>query len=230
MAADRFDDTNKQACREQIWRIIARETHPPLARVLHFPGTARHELDVMLSRGFRPENIFMVEKNPAVKAIFTRRARDRILPPPSNFYRMLLSEASEKLSQRGICLDAAHLDFCANCTSNEMFSEIKQFYQSGICKENALVAITILTGREHDIDFIRGTGIANKVTDQDSTRVTRFNQFSTAERGRIYRIWQTLGVKMTLMEFGKYLNMRTHNPMIWTVFRINRLPTNKPTP
>ena len=220
MAKDRFGCPNKQKSRETLWKTLSRNLHPPLARILIFPGSDRYELDTVLKLGFRPENIYLVEKNPAVKATFTRRASKGVLPPPENFLRMLASDAAKVLKKRGVTLDASHLDFCSHCESGEMFSETQKFFKTGIVKNNGLVALTVLAGREQDFDAIKGNAHSFGVK---GGQAERFKQFGKSDQGRLYRIWKAVGMELHAVDFGRYHNTHTNSPMLWSVFKVNKL-------
>lgn len=194
--------------------------------VLCFPGSGRYEVDEIIDHHVALSNIYLVEKNPAVKAIFTRRARTGLLPPPENFLRMWLSEAVHHLHQRRVLLDVAHLDFCQNCTSDELQSELLAFIKSRILKDGGLLAVTVLAGREHEIDEVRGTGWSFEVVDFHGRPQphSSFRMLSLGDQGRFARLWRILGGSMILRQFGKYQNTRTNNPMLWGIFEIHYEP------
>ena len=219
---DRFGSLGKQEGRVKIWRTISRSIHPPLAKVLFLPGSKHYELDTVLSFGYRPENIFLVEKNPAVKANFTRIPRQDHCPKPENFLRMLVSEAAVKLKARGVTLNAAHLDFCSHCESKETFSETQKFLRSGIMKENGLLAITVLATREREIDHLLGLTVSFGVKSQKGLD-RRFEQLSNQDQGRLYMLWHTVGAKLDAINFGKYYNEKTRNSMLWAIFKVQKI-------
>jgi hypothetical protein len=124
------------------------------------PGSTYCETEVVFNLGFRPQNVYLVEKNPATLANFTRRCVGKPVPPRENILRMLLSEAGTRLRSRGVRLDVAHLDFCENVESDKtMIAESRAFIRSGVFAERAMLAVTWQRGREHDVQRLASLGV-----------------------------------------------------------------------
>lgn len=216
---DKFADENKQRARETIWRVLAHSKHPPLAVALMLPGSERFEIETALARGFKLEQLYLVERSAAVLANLTRRSRDRPLPPKANILRMPLSQAAEILLKRKVRIDVAHLDFCSHCEAEDMIEETRAFVQSGVMADRSLLAVTILAGREHAIDTIKGGGIGFTVEyydEQGRAIADAFGRLSLGDRGRLRRVWEAVGTRITIRQIGRYHNKRTNNPMLWT--------------
>lgn len=227
---------NKQHARETIWQTLAAFKPPPRSRALLLPGPTRYELDVVLAQRFATENIWLVEKRPAIQANFTRRARTSVVPPKDHILRMLVSDAASHLVERRIAIDVAHLDFCTNCTREEMINETKSFIRA--LADDSLLAITWLRGREHQFYElqIRGLGFGILYADPRCAAATTFSQFSSADRGRFQRVhealrpWETSGATVTIRQVGHYQNTITHNPMFWVIYHIIKGVASQPTP
>lgn len=162
----------------------------------------------------------MIEKNAAVKANYTRRSdkRQQAMPPKENHYRMLLSDAVRKLQQRGIQIHAAHLDFCTNCMSGEMFTEVQALLRSGIMAQRSHVAITVLASREHDMNDLLGLNRHYAVVNHRPT--APIPDLSRTDRGRLFRLWSSIGAELRVQHLGEYHNTRTNNHMLWAIFEV----------
>lgn len=222
MIVDPFGCPNKQQSRNAIWHWMALRHPPGKANVLFFPGSSVYETETILACGYPPECLFMVEKNAAVKSNYTRRADKllRAMPPNDHFYRMLLSEAAQHLRHRDIQIHAAHLDFCTNCASEEMFFEIQALLKSGVMAQRSHVAITVLSGREHDIgSFLEMNQYLSVVNHRPMTPSPDLSQ---RDRGRLFRLWTTIGAELRVQHLGQYHNTRTNNSMLWAIFEVIR--------
>jgi hypothetical protein len=137
--------------RVPIWRTLL-ETYRG-GSILLFPEKTRKELDVLLSHGVKPGDVFAVDKSPAVIATFTRTlsASER-----GRIHRRgaLASTACTAWVKNGVQLEAAHFDFCANVEGYHYGSvrqELETIAHCGII-DNARIAVTVLKGREtHDL-------------------------------------------------------------------------------
>lgn len=225
MPTDPFGCPNKEQSRRQLWHWMAQHHTASTTNVLFFPGGTSYELEAILSQGFQPGHLFLIEKNAAVKANYSRRMAHRAIqqPPPENFYRMLLSEAAVKLKQRRIHIQAAHLDFCTNCMAGEMFHEIRALLQSGVMSPRSHLAITLLAGREHDIDDLRGLNQSFIAVDHGPWTGSSQPGLTTNDRGRLFRLWNSIGAELRVQHLGRYHNTRTNNPMLWVIFEISPL-------
>lgn len=221
--ADPFADQNKHKSRLEIWRELSKFKPPIKSRCLLLPGGHRHEIDVVLSALYPPENVYLVERNAAVLANFTRRCVGKVVPPRTNIKRMLLSQAGEQLAKSGVELDVAHLDFCSNVEGDKlMIQEIKTFIKSEVMARDSMLAITWLAGREHDVARIGGNGASIKAVGEPLT-VETFNGMSFHDRGRLHRIYEAFDTSVTIQKLGRYRNANTYNPMMWGIFRVKRV-------
>lgn len=222
---DIYSCPNKQKAREAIWREFYRHKQSSLAKALMLPGSKPIEYQVALSKGFKPENIYLVEKNLAVLANFTRRARETS-PPRQNIFRTMLSEASRILADRNVRLDFAHLDFCANCDSNEMLSETKLFFKSGVMKDDGLVAISWMLGREQEIDQLahNGNGLNLYTPQADSPLLKHLASIRPTDRGRYAKVYEAIGTRVDILAMGSYFNTASGSNMMFGIFQVTPTP------
>jgi hypothetical protein len=128
------------------------ETHT--GDVLIMPSIEGCEIeDEALPRQFRPDQLHVADKNPAIVATLQRRF------PGIKTYGCLVDKACERISKKGINLIAANIDFCSQLTL-ETVRSVRAISTSPACKSASLF-ITILRGREErflqDL-IVRGSG------------------------------------------------------------------------
>jgi len=147
-------DCSKYECEQKhsesripIWKILLKTYHG--GNVLILPEKIRKELDVLLSSGVQPRNVYAVDKSPAVIAIFTRTlsALER-----SGIHRRgaLASVACPAWAKEGVQLEAAHFDLCGNVQGyrhGSVRQELESIARCGII-DNARIAVTVEKGRE----------------------------------------------------------------------------------
>ena len=194
-----YDAVSKQTTRDEMWAVLGKK--PGIALIM--PGPRRHEFDTAVKYGVHPEQLLLVESNPATKANFTRQFNHQERPQ-LQWQRGSLTQVCSALVKRGKRIQIAHLDFCKPLgflNSNSPAVEIERFIKSNILIDGFL-AVTVLGGREQD------------GTDSDSTR---YNRLDRAVQMRL-----VIGTprSMVVVSRGKYFNEVTHNPMIWTIYNI----------
>ena len=230
---------NKHKNRLDIWRELANFRHPPLARAILFPGGARHELDVVFGKGYRPENLYLVEYKPAVWANLTRRSVGKPMPPKENQLHRMLSLAGAELATRGVRLDVAHLDFCSNVEGHRLLtSELLKFLKAGVMAPESLLAVSWLRGREHNVEDIEADGYTFGLSNGRTSEAGQlFLRMTAVDRGRVRPIhrsvYEALGVEIGVLRFGAYQNTKTRNPMLWAIFHLVQKkiePSSAPTP
>lgn len=158
----------KSDYRRKIWATF-RDTlkaRMPLAdaQAMLMPSLEGKEIETALNAGFRERNLHVVDDNPAIVATLKRRF------PEINTYGVKAFEAFNRMSERGIRVDCANLDFCGQC-SKEYFwqlmlicapaalgviareikpgvAETELFGKYPAFNDQCLVALTMLRGRE----------------------------------------------------------------------------------
>lgn len=211
--SDPFGCPNKARSRELIWSCLAQFKPPQAASTLILTGPKRYELDLLLQKRFDQNRIYLVEENVATFANFIRQCRDRPTPPRVNMLRMKLSQAAAVLLERGITIDLAHLDFCTTCVRKETIAEIQAFVRSGVMADPGVLAVSVLRGREPDLEDLSDSGEFFSVK-------TMTTSLSAQDRGRVRKIYEAIGLDVELVQFGQYYNTRTRNPMQWIICKI----------
>ncbi len=140
-----YEFSQKRNYRRCVWALSARQlgSRRAAAHALLMPSSEGTEIEVALSKGFREENLHIVDENPAIVANLKRRF------PRINTYGVTVARAIERIGSRGIKLSCANFDLCG-CIGKPVVLELIQALSGDLwCHDGAVVAITILRGREH---------------------------------------------------------------------------------
>jgi hypothetical protein len=133
---------NKKQYRRTVWRQLA--DHCPVPRseavCVLMPSLEGDEIDVCLSKGFRPRNIHIVDREPAVVATLKRRY------PHVNAHGIDVARMAERLPEGSV--HCANLDLCGT-TSNPTLETLMAF--SSVLARPGACAVTVLRGRESGI-------------------------------------------------------------------------------
>jgi hypothetical protein len=151
-----YDFGAKKHYRRDIWstfrKFTGTDTHS--ARALLLPSLEGDEIDVALSKGFREENLHIVDRNPAIVATLKRRY------PCINTYGVEIERAVRRFADEETCgygfageeqrdyptFDVANLDLCANVNARTA-AGISAMASLGVF-DGAMVSVTMLRGRE----------------------------------------------------------------------------------
>lgn len=135
---DSYSSATKNKYREAVWDYFAKSLNVDKAVVLFFPGRDGLEIPVAMKRGFKEENLIAIDTDDGV---FTQQWAQEY--PRIKKINASLGNTN-KFETR---IDAANLDFCGNISSL-MVKELRRFSESDSLQDDALVAITVLRGRE----------------------------------------------------------------------------------
>lgn len=148
-----YGTDEKNAFRQWVWgqiggRLMYRngELVPESEQVSHtcdvllMPSIEGFEITEAYNRGFRPEQLHVVDKSPAVVASLQRRF------PGINTYGVSVERACQRIARNGVVLGAANIDFCGSF-SRPLFRIIRDCWASGAL-DSAFVFFTFLRGRE----------------------------------------------------------------------------------
>jgi hypothetical protein len=216
-----YDFGAKRDYRRRIWSLITRDLPVPKrdSKILFLPSKEGAEIEMALRRGFREENLFAVDKSPALVAT----AKWRKSFPGVRFKAGELPRAAERFKEDGHRFDVALLDLCSNF-SQPLIRALVGFGQRADLSPNALVSISAMRGRETgDLstvldpigEIFRSSGIG--VIDP---------QISDRDRGRIIATTASFLdsiIHSDDMSVGEILASgvyRSHRvSMIWWIFR-----------
>lgn len=145
----RFLSEAKHEYRIAVWdTIVTRLQCPEMSHALILPADNGAEIPIMLRRGFRADHIHAVDQSAAMLASLKRNPgswRNRY--PEVNIYGNSLARACERMRDDGIELDVANFDLCGNL-SDPVYNEVRQAVSSGVLAQYAILALTMLKGRE----------------------------------------------------------------------------------
>lgn len=137
-----YDFEAKSTYREQIWKVFKDRLQPD-AKIAFLPSKEGLEIPIALSCGFKEENLYAIDKNPAILA----SAKWRKTYPKVNVIGLEVGRSGCKLKDNGINISAANLDLCGNL-SRDMINNIGNFIHSDCINGDGLIAINLLKGRE----------------------------------------------------------------------------------
>ena len=141
-----YDYPLKAQYRADVWSAIATQLGPkkvPIAKVAILPSSEGLEIPLLLQLGFREENIYAIDSNPAILA----SARWRKQFPAVHVYGSAVEVALDRIRREGVVLDAANLDLCGGFTT-PMIKAIGAALSVNVFQPLAVVALTMLKGRE----------------------------------------------------------------------------------
>jgi hypothetical protein len=140
-----YATTEKQGWRVAMWARIAASFNMrrrPSRKVFMIETTEGHEIERALSLGFREENLYVCNVNPAVVATLKRRYG------LIHTYGVDADRALRRINEAGILLDVVSLDLCA-CLSARVIDTLCTAARVG--NTYAVIAVNVLRGREQGI-------------------------------------------------------------------------------
>lgn len=136
----------KEGYRHEVWRAFADMWGEQLAdqRAMILPSKEGLEIPVALRWGASESNLVGVDENRALIAT----ARWRGAYPAVRGMGNTIGRAAERLAAEEARFGVVNLDLC-NKFSRSMVDELQQFAAADILADTAVVAVTLLKGREH---------------------------------------------------------------------------------
>lgn len=225
----RYSKDAKQEARDAIWTEGAKAYARSPGDVLMLGGSTPLEIATAIRHGIPAERIVVVEKNAANRAHITRRMTPQLVSKVRMFTDDVVEASSKSLLPHSIVF--AHLDFCG--TVSTIKGQVSNFCLSGALDKNAVLAVTVLSGRERNshlprkvkdwsvskgelLGLRRRLRLLNKLdvlTDRDHLRIGKLLRVSSPWSRR----W--LDVRR-LRVCGKYVGAKV--PMLWLVIDCSR--------
>lgn len=230
-----YDFGNKRQYRRNVWNTLAGFCDPPrYSRALLMPSSEGDEVEVALSKGFRLDNLHLVDDNPAIAAHLKRRF------PLATTYGVRVGRAAERMAKRGITLDAANLDLCACLNERMLTEECRRFTASGVM-ERGLIALTLLRGREkaifREITARREAEFLCPTDHLFPGEIRPFGDVAASclgnDRGRVVLAMEALAGHPDLLQapyrcflcrYGTYRSTAGTQSMLWAVIKVHRTP------
>lgn len=214
---DGYDFGNKRQYRRSVWACFRREFggHVADKSALLMPSVEADEVDVAVGNGFKPSNLFAVDKNPAIAATIRRKH-----PLLGRSLGCSAGKACFRLADESVELDALNLDFTGN-VSEAYLDEVTAVSVSGALSANAFVAVTMLRGRESDW-VLRKTTVSRIVSSVG--RREMYWDMPTNDMKRLLRIAQCFelsGRSAMLVSSSAYKSTSGHQTMLWAVFAVH---------
>lgn len=210
-----YDFAQKRNYRRCVWAVFARElsTRRATAQALLMPSAEGDEIDVALSKGFRERNLHIVDSNPAIVANLKRRY------PSVNTYGVSLAKAIGRIEDAGTKLSCANIDLC-NCIGTPMMLEVAQAFAGDVWDHaGAVVAITVLRGRERSEYFTACQELGAGDTDAGRVEFMR----SLVSRQFIESLLETPEkdwILNTVTKLRSEIYRSGRQTMLWSAFRI----------
>ena len=219
----------KRHYRRQIWATfrdcLKRQGKPRAeANALLMPSIEGSEIDVALSCGLREYNLHIVDMNPAIVATLKRRY------PRINTYGVMLRQACERMAHRGVSIDVANFDLCAQM-SRTLEDQTRFALRSGVLSPRAVVAVNMLRGRESAevtntlLRCERELADLAAVNDARVADLMRQAGLSSRDRARLVMAGRLLADGHSgvygLVRAASYVSA-SRQSMLWAVYLVNR--------
>lgn len=215
-----YDFGTKEHYRGAVWgglrKCVERWKAPGEARVALMPSQEGVEIEVCEKVGFKRENMHVIDRNPAICAHLSRRY------PGITTYGVEASKAFERMSRRGVEIDAANLDFC-NCVGDKLFDELEAIRNTHAVGALSAVGVTVLRGRENRgwTDFLAGVG---EELSEDDPRIPLIHdlqvgthEWSVRDVTRLLAAVCWLPFTVRLERCGVYKSAAGSQTMLWVV-------------
>ena len=222
-----YDFGNKRQYRRIVWKSF-REGILPLyytlatAQCLLMPSSEGDEIEVALSQGFREYNLHVVDRDPDIVDSLKHRYR-RI-----NTYGVEVEEACRRIAAKGLRLSCANLDL-TGCMSDSMFECLRACILSRSFHDQAMVAITMLRGREQGLAraMVNAaptvTGGVRGFSPQDVVRITTVYGALTREFYPTAEAWRQTDPEHSparLTRTGYYKSVSGSQTMLYSIWRL----------
>jgi hypothetical protein len=153
-----YDFGNKRQYRRDVWAFVDRNCNKPIKerKVMYIDTKEGGETLFLLNKGYRPENLFVANNNPAQVAQLTKNLK-RDCKVEVNTYGIDVGMAMCKVSDEGHYIDAYNLDYMCTVSNSELYDDL---YMLGnyILKDKHIVIVNTLRGRERKGFFEGLTG------------------------------------------------------------------------
>jgi hypothetical protein len=178
--ANGYDFGAKRQYRRDVYAGFKRRLngHVGSAKHLLMPSIEGDEIEAALAAGYREENLYIVDRNPAIVATLKRRYKK------ATAYGIDLLDVPARLEREGVVLTSANLDLCS-CVTGDVVRVLYRFARMSAQCTDLCLCVTVLRGRE------RGDWWG-KITD-------------TGPRMQIVRVYEggTLDPRLTESDMGR---------------------------
>lgn len=210
----------KEEYRQLVWsgfvRFFGRSVDTK--RVLLLPSIEGREVEVAIEHGFREENLFVVDKNPAIVATLKRRFSK------IHTYGVTASRACKRIFQEGVILDGANLDFTGQVCSS-LTLEMESILTSKCWSDPSFIAVTVMRGREggHSLEVIQSVRSRSRLVSRFKGLDVGSRGITEKDAGRLFSPFlpaMRLDTMVTPVRCGAYLSPESGLTMLWGCFRI----------
>ena len=230
-----YNGTSKRSWRYTINALFREHLGDVSSKnLLLFPQSNIEEIKAALEVGFKPGNIYAIDKSAQVMSNLTMKLDRNGLPRVHTFgtylsfatNRDLKNEYSQKQIPSG-SIDAANLDF-NGWISHDFSGEVWRFATSGVLRPISIVSITFFEGREQreTRDKLEKLGFSSHAKESFAHLGVQ-----PITRGRLYYIQDLLGGKLVhgqctnevaLLDTGSYLSPEGGR-FRWAMFILEKL-------
>lgn len=140
-----YTSGEKARYRNSIWSVFRDECQAFVrdAQALLLPSSEGTEIEVALAHGFREENLFAVDWD--LRVVLSLQERF----PKIHVYGVPLAQALHEMAMQRVRLDVANFDLCGP-VGDELLPTLRYAAGAGVLAPGALLAVTVLRGREHE--------------------------------------------------------------------------------
>lgn len=226
-----YDFPSKRAYRRNIWATFKRQFGGQVAgrQMALMPSIEGDEIEVALSKGFREENLHVIDFNPAIVASLKRRY------PRLHTYGVPVRRAIIRMAEAGTRLDGFNLDLCSNL-SREVRATLFVLSFSRIMTNESVVAVSLLRGRELGVTGVMLDELAeasNNTPWRHELEQRYGASLIPSDMGRISLTVESLTGNMPrrpdmppvlrpyLLRIGKYKSTAGRQTMLWQMFNLH---------
>lgn len=225
----------KKQYRRDIWgkfsRYFERETKDKVALLM--PSIEGDEVTEARSRGFR--ELHVVDDNPAIVATLQKRF------PGITTYGVDLLRALQRMKDDGVTLHCANLDLTGP-VSTRLGAILKAVAWSGVFAHGAVIAVTVLRGRESKATVVWKDGkpisledfgremlarMAGSPNAEGISHYTKKFDLTAMDWGRLFYpplMWAGSPYVTYGLETAKYRSPNGIHSMLWMMYSLHREP------
>lgn len=215
----------KERYRREVWSVFQRYAPPSScgnAGIMLMPSLEGLEIEEALGRGYAQKMLHAVDFNPAIVATLKKRYRE------ISTYGVSVDRAFGRMRDNGVALSGANFDLTGNF-SWRIVQQMMRVNDSGVFNDGAVVAITLLRGRESPRAFELCDLMGRDIRLRDFAQSIRHVAINRTQLSRI-DTWR-LGVPVislhsyrpTPLRTAIYASPQSGLTMLWGMFRLTKV-------
>lgn len=213
-----YDFGNKRHYRRNVYSFVNSYCKKSIKDRKIFCIDTKEGLEVrfLLDHGYRPENIYVSNSNPAEVAWLTRNLKND-LNIKVNTYGVEAGYAASLIHNNGISIDVWNLDLMCTLSSNRLHYDL-MFVGEHLVTQEHIVCVNILRGRE-GADYFNKRGVKELPITKDEIRYRLIEGSITRHSawGRLDCLCHILHQRHEI-----YRSNAGHQTMMWFAFHVEK--------